>query len=75
MAETYGRKVTAVAAHHPLAVATLLLPDSAADLGAQQQAMARGKAVLAQNPDGTMSFYTFDYERWRPVNPPMLKVR
>ena len=74
MAETYGRKVTAVPAHHPLAPAALLLPDSAADPGAQQRAMATGKPVLAQNPDGSMSFYTFDYERWKPNNPPMLKV-
>ena len=74
MAETYNRKALAVAAHHPLGVAALTLPDSAADLGAQQRAMAAGKPVLARNADGSMSFFTFDYERWTPVNPPMLKV-
>jgi len=74
MAETYSLNITGAAAHHvakgvtaastsPLTVAkTLTLPDSAAAVGSQQQAMRNGTPVLCRMPDGSQAYQVFEPE-------------
>jgi hypothetical protein len=74
MAETYSLSITARHASSPTAAKTVKVPDSAAQPAHIQYHALRGDQILCQNPDGSMSYYTFDAERSTPNDIIMRRV-
>lgn len=73
---TFSLAVTGINANQRVAASTqnLTLPDANALIGGQQNAMATGKQLLCQNPDGSQSWYVLDAERSTPTLPVLRKV-
>jgi hypothetical protein len=72
MAETYSLSTQGYAADNTIAAAKprLYLPDSASQRpDTMHAAMALGKQILCQQPDGSQAWYTLDAERSTDANP------
>lgn len=67
MAETYSIGITGVHAHNPTNAKSLTLPDSSARTGGELQAMASGKQLLCQRPDGSQAYFVLDASRSDPA--------
>ena len=77
MAETYSLAIQGYGDNNTVVSAKprLYLPDSACQRNeTMQAAMAVGKQILCQRPDGSQAWYTLDAERSTFANPILRRV-